>query len=275
MADVAAFSVAGALYLGATFSYHIAWIGRARRFRPLATRLLVAAVLVHGLGVGVRWFESGYPPLSNAFESFSFYGWALMVGYLLLERQTRHPGLGALVTPIALIAIAVASVLPKGIQPLVPVLRSHWLGIHVGISFLAYVTFTLAFVSAVAFLRQDATLKRHRSLGWGSGLPSLVALETQGFRLAMAGLFLLTGSLISGSIWAQHAWGVPWVWQPQQIAALATWGVYALYFATWHGLGWRGRRAAWLLVAGFVAVLITFVGVDLVLPGGLHAFIFR
>ena len=274
MINVLLFTVASVLYLGATVSYHAAWIGKVRRFRGAATRFLLAAVVVHGLGIAARWLESGYPPLSNAFESFSFYSWALMVGYLFLERGSGHPGLGALVTPIALIVIAVASVLPKEIQPLVPVLRSHWLGVHVSISFLAYVTFTLAFVAAVAFLRQDRALKRRRSVGWGKELPSLVTLEALGCRCALAGFCLLTGSLLTGSIWAQRAWGVPWVWQPQQIAALATWFVYAAYFLAWQWLGWRGRRTAWLLVAGFAAVLITFVGVDLVLPGGLHAFIF-
>lgn len=273
MINVVAFAVASALYVGATCAYCAAWVGEVRRFRQPATRLLLAAVVVHGLGIVARWLESGRPPLANAFESFSFYGWLLAVAYLLLERRSRHPGLGALVTPLTLLAIAVASVLPKGIQPLVPVLQSHWLGIHVGISFLAYATFTLAFAAAVAFLRQDRILKQRKGLGWGRDLPPLVGLEILGRRLALAGFVLLTGSLISGAIWAEQAWGVPWVWQPQQVAALATWGVYAAYLGAWHCLGWRGRRMAWLLVAGFVGVLVTFVGVDLAMPGGLHSFI--
>lgn len=273
MVNVAFFVAAGALYFGATLAYRTAWVGKVRRFCEAATRLLLAAVAVHGLGILVRWLESGYPPLSNAFESLSFYAWSLAVAYLLWERKGGRPGLGALVTPIALGAIVVAAALPKRIRPLLPVLQSHWLGIHVTISFLAYAVFTLAFASAVAFLRQDYTLKRRKSLGWGQNLPSLVMLETLGWRCALVGFFLLTGSLVSGSIWAVRAWGVPWVWQPQQVATLVTWFVYAAYFLTRRQLRWRGRRSAWLLVAGFVAVVMTFVGVDLLLPGGYHSFL--
>ncbi len=275
MMDEVAFAVAGMLYLGTTVAYHAAWVVELRRYRRAATWLLLAAVVAHALTLVLRWLQAGRPPLANAFESFSFYGLMLAVGYLLLERRSRHPGLGALVTPIALAAVIVAALLPMGIQPLLPVLQSPWLVVHVSVSFLAYVTFTLAFAAALAFLRQERLLKRRQGLGWGRELPSLLGLERLGLHLALAGSILMTGSLASGAIWAQRAWGVPWVWQPQQVAALVTWAIYAAYLGAWYGLGWRGRRAAWLLVAGFAAVLVTFIGVDLVLPRGLHNFILQ
>ncbi len=273
MADVILFMVALALYCAATFAYMATWLGRSRRFRRWAAGLLLAAVLVHAVGIAARWVESGHPPLSNGFESLAFYGWLLAAAYGILERRIGHPGLGALVTPIALAALLVASVLPKGIEPLIPVLQSQWLGIHVGISFLAYAVFTVGFAVGVAFLRLDAALKRGAApAGWN--LPSLLALDNLGRRLALVGFFLMTGSLLTGSIWAEKAWGVIWVWEPQQIAALVTWLIYALYFYTRHEMDWRGRRSAWLLVVGFAAMLFTFVGVDLFMPGGLHSFLF-
>jgi len=74
-----------------------------------------------------------------------------------------------------------------------------------------------------------------------------VSLETLGWRLAVVGFTLMTGSLVTGALWGRIVWGVPWVWQPQQIGALVTW----------------------------TAVLVTFVGVDLLLPGGLHSFLWQ
>lgn len=273
MADVALFMVALALYCAATFAYMATWLGRSHRFRRWAPGLLMAAVLVQAGGIAIRWVESGYPPLSNGFESLAFYGWILAAVYAVLERRIGHPGLGAMVTPIALAAILVASVLPKEIQPLIPVLQSRWLGIHVGISFLAYAVFTMGFAVGVAFLRLDAALKRGAApVRWD--LPALVTLDNLGRRLALVGFFLMTGSLLTGSIWAEKAWGVIWVWQPQQTAALVTWLIYAVYFYTRHEANWRGRRSAWLLVVGFAAMLFTFVGVDLLMPGGLHSFLF-
>ncbi len=274
MVNISLFAVAAVLYAGATFSYHAAWLGGRRRFRWLATVLLSAAVTVQGVGIGVRWVESGRPPLASGFEGFSFYGWALAAAYLLLlERRGERPGLGAMVTPIALIAVVIAAILPKRIEPLLPVLRSSWLGIHVSVSFMAYVAFTLAFAAAIAYLRQDHVLKRRQGLGWGAEMPSLLALERLGSRASVVGFALMCGSLVTGSLWARRAWGVPWVWQPQQIGALATWIVYAGYLVCWRALRWRGPRLAWWLVAGFVAVIVTFVGADLLLPGSLHNFL--
>jgi cytochrome c-type biogenesis protein CcsB len=279
MVSIACFILALALYLCSTAAYVAAWIGgttQASRSRllALAGQALIGAAVLHGVAIGLRWIAAGRPPLSNGFESFSVYAWALAVLFLLAGWARRYAVLGVLVTPLALGSIVVASVLPKQIEPLVPVLRSYWLPIHVGVSFSAYGVFSLAFVVAVAYLLQERALRRPGSGGWGRQLPSLERLDRSARRLALAGLVLMTGSLLTGSLWAEKAWGVVWVWQPQQVAALVTWAIYAIYFFARHNAGWRDRRAAWLLVAGFLSVLVTFIGADLVMPGSLHGFLF-
>ena len=273
MANVILFSLAVIGYLVAGVCYALVWRVGPRRFGRRASTALLVAAAVHGAGIVARWIESGYPPLSNAFEALSFYGWALAAGYLVLERRIGLRSFGAFVTPIALLAVVAASVLPKSITPLIPVLQSNWLGIHVTISFTAYVVFTLAFAAAVGFVLIDRSLKRARDPA-RLNLPSLIALDNLGKQLAILGFILMSGSLISGSLWAEHAWGVPWVWQPQQVSALVTWLVYAAYLASRSWLHWWGRRSAWMLVGGFAAMLVTFVGVDLMSSGNLHDFLF-
>jgi ABC-type transport system involved in cytochrome c biogenesis permease subunit len=134
--------------------------------------------------------------------------------------------------------------------------------------------FSLAFVAAVAYLMQERALAQPARRRWARQLPPLETLEHLQRRLAIVGLWLMTGSLVTGSLWAEKAWGVVWVWEPQQIAALVTWLIYAFYFYVRYSAGWRDRRAAWLLVGGFGSVLVTFVGADLIMPGGLHSFLF-
>jgi ABC-type transport system involved in cytochrome c biogenesis permease subunit len=171
-------------------------------------------------------------------------------------------------------SILVASVLPKRIEPLVPVLQSHWLPVHVGVSFAAYVLFSLAFVAAVTYLLQLRSLKQPSRRLWARKLPALETLENLQRRTAVAGLVLMSGSLVSGSLWAQQVWGIIWPWEPQQVAALVTWFIYAVYFYARHRADWRDHRGAWLLVGGFVSVLITFVGADLVMLDSRHSFLF-
>ncbi|MBP1705952.1 MAG: cytochrome c-type biosis protein CcsB [Chloroflexi bacterium] len=67
------------------------------------------------------------------------------------------------------------------------------------------------------------------------------------------------------------AWGRYWGWDPKETASLVTWLIYGAYLHARVVRGWRGRRAAILLVVGFAATLFTFFGVNLLLPG-LHSY---
>jgi cytochrome c-type biogenesis protein CcsB len=274
MPSQALFSLTVLMYAVSALAHVAAWLGGHRRGERAAQLSLMIAVLLHGVGIGLRWVEAGYVPVSNGFESFSFYAWGLAVLYLSVGSLRRYSVLGLFVTPLALTSILVASVLPRRVEPLVPVLRSNWLPIHVGISFLAYALFTLAFVVAAAYLIQTRALRNPARRLWARRLPPLETLEELQRRLATVGLWLMTGSLLSGSLWAETAWGEVWPWEPQQIAALVTWLIYAVYFYVRHGAHWRDDRCAWLLVGGFASVIITFVGADLLLPGGRHSFLF-
>ena len=272
MANVVLFGLALLGYAVSTMAYAAWWISHSHWGERLARPALMAAVVLHGAAIALRWIEAGHVPLSNGFEAFSFYAWGLALVYLLFG--ARYAALGVFVTPLALSSIVVASVLPKGIEPLVPVLQSHWLPIHVGISFAAYAMFSLAFVAAVSYLLHLRTLERPGRWLWARQLPSLEALETLQRRTAIVGLVLMTGALISGSLWAEKAWGIVWPWEPQQVAALVTWLIYAFYFYARHNIGWRDRRTAWLLVGGFVSVILTFVGADLMMRDSRHSFLF-
>lgn len=274
MINVICFFLSALLYAWSTFAHLAQWVGSSQRGQRLARPTLIAAVCLHGVAILVRWVQAGYAPLSNGFEAFSFYAWGIGLVYLLVKPLRRFSMLGVFVTPLALSSILIASVLPKRITPLVPVLQSYWLPIHVGISFAAYVLFSLAFVVAIAYLLQERALRQPTRRIWARQLPSLEALDNLARRLALAGLGFMTGSLFSGSLWAEQAWGVVWVWEPQQVASLVTWLIYAVYFYARHSANWRDRRAAWLLVGGFVSVLITFVGADLLMLDSRHSFLF-
>ena len=79
------------------------------------------------------------------------------------------------------------------------------------------------------------------------------------------------GGLLMGAIWANSAWGKYWTWDPKETWSLITWFVYALYLHARFVGGWRGKRVAILAVIGFIAVIFTYLGVNLVLSG-LHAY---
>lgn len=79
------------------------------------------------------------------------------------------------------------------------------------------------------------------------------------------------GGLIFGAIWADQAWGTYWSWDPKETWSLITWFVYAFYLHSRMIRGWRGKRVAIVAVLGFLAVIITYLGVNLLLSG-LHSY---
>lgn len=79
------------------------------------------------------------------------------------------------------------------------------------------------------------------------------------------------GGLIMGAIWANQAWGRYWSWDPKETWSFITWLVYALYLHSRFIAGWRGKKVAIIAIAGFITVISTYLGVNLLLSG-LHAY---
>jgi len=79
------------------------------------------------------------------------------------------------------------------------------------------------------------------------------------------------GGLIFGAIWADQAWGSYWVWDPKETWSLITWFIYAFFLHARLLRGWRGHKIAVVAVVGFVAVIFTYLGVNLLLSG-LHSY---
>ncbi len=79
------------------------------------------------------------------------------------------------------------------------------------------------------------------------------------------------GGLIFGAIWADQAWGVYWSWDPKETWSLITWFIYAFYLHSRLLRGWRGRKIAVVASLGFVAVIFTYLGVNILLSG-LHSY---
>ncbi|MEK6693039.1 MAG: c-type cytochrome biogenesis protein CcsB [Nitrospirota bacterium] len=79
------------------------------------------------------------------------------------------------------------------------------------------------------------------------------------------------GGLIFGGVWAAQAWGTYWSWDPKETWSLITWLVYAIYLHARVMRGWKGKKAVVIASVGFLIVIFTYLGVNLLLSG-LHAY---
>jgi cytochrome c-type biogenesis protein CcsB len=102
-------------------------------------------------------------------------------------------------------------------------------------------------------------------------LPSSDNLDRITYKTISLAFPLLTLMIASGAYWANQTWGSYWSWDPKETWAAITWLVYALYLHMRITRGWRGRRAAYFAIVGFIVVMFTFFGVTYLLPG-LHSY---
>jgi cytochrome c-type biogenesis protein CcsB len=97
-------------------------------------------------------------------------------------------------------------------------------------------------------------------------------LDTAHMTVLQLAFWTLGVGILLGAWWADHSWGRWWAFDPKETWALVTWIVYLIVIhVRMTGLKDRGLTTAWLSVAGFVVMLWTYFGVNLLLPG-LHAY---
>jgi ABC-type transport system involved in cytochrome c biogenesis permease subunit len=120
------------------------------------------------------------------------------------------------------------------------------------------------------YLLQERELKLKTFGAIFHRLPSLTTINDIATTTAGTGLTLLTLGIISGMLWSSSRDGQLWHNDPKEIFAALTWLLYLMLILYRATAGWRGRRAAWLGVAGFALVLCTFIGARLM--GGYHVF---
>ena len=213
--------------------------------------------------LGFRWIAAGHGPFSNMYEFSLSFVWGTLAAHLYFEFRYGLRSLAILVLPVCLAMLAYAATVPSEIDPLVPALQNNLLlSIHVAVAIAAYGAFALSFAAAVLFLfnRQD----RFR---W---LPRRALLDEVGYKAVMFAFPLLALVVILGAVWAKVAWGTYWSWDPKETASLVTWLIYGGYLHARVVRGWKGERSAYLLVAGFGAVVFTYFGNYFF--GGLHSY---
>jgi cytochrome c-type biogenesis protein CcsB len=226
-----------------------------------ATAITLAGFVAHTVSHAFRLYEMGRPPLTSPYESLSFFAWAVILIYLIMEFRYRNRILGAFVVPLAILAASGAAALPSRMAEFVPQLQGLGLWSHVAMALFGNAAFALTFSAGLVYLIQERRLKSRQFGGLNFRMPSLEVLDDIGFKSILFGFPLLTLALISGSLWAEHARGSFLTWRPWEIWSAVSWTIYGGLLYARVSVGWRGRKAALLAILGFCLVLVTFIGV--------------
>lgn len=227
-----------------------------------ATYVLVAIGYVLQLvGLGERGRAVGGCPLGNTFEIFQFTAWSATTLYLAIGVRFRQSLLGYFTSCLAAVLTLVSLAIPAwDATRRTRIFSNPWIELHASLALFSYGVFGLLALTALMLVLRNYSLKQKHLGGWFSFLPSILDLDHISLRLLVAGVILLTASLVGGAFY--------WVRDTSSVDALkllTTVGVWVAYTVALT-LRLRGhllaKRFAWTCLALFGAALVSLGAVD-------------
>jgi cytochrome c-type biogenesis protein CcsB len=245
-------------------------IRRRPTLSPATLAALGLGLLLHAAALGTEAAEIHRLPVTDVRSALSFFSFLATLAFFFVYLRYRITALGLFMLPLVFVLTLISALHPQ--RPFAnPAFRGGWLLIHIASIFLGYTAFLLTFVAAIMYLFQERELKSKRPRALYYRLPSLEVCDELYSRSLVFGLPFLSLGILTGFVWASRTWKGPWEFDPKVLASLATWLVYLVLFSTRLSGAWRGRRSAYLAIFGFIAMMVTFLGISVL--SGQHGYI--
>jgi len=251
--------------------------------RPFDERLGTAGIALVYVGIGLlaacivlRGLSTSRVPWGNMYEFINLTSFCGLVAAAVVLRRPQYRSLWVFVLVPVLILLTVSGRwLYSHAAPVMPALQSYWLPIHVSVVSLGSGVFLVGGVASILFLLKlsrfggaDRSDALSRVL---AKLPDAQTLDRIAYRTTIFAFPVFGFGVIFGAIWAEEAWGRYWGWDPKETVSFIAWVIYAAYLHARSTAGWRDRKAAWINVAGFVAMVFNLFFINLVTVG-LHSY---
>jgi cytochrome c-type biogenesis protein CcsB len=254
-------------------------LGEGRRAGNIGMSLTWLGTLLLGMAILFRGLSAGRVPMGNMYEFSLAAGFAVSLTYCLMSISRDLRWLGVFITVPVLLDLGLAlTVLYAESSQLVPALNSYWLAIHVSAAVVCFGAFTIgAALSGLYLVAQSAEdrvaagKEPGRSAAIAQRIPSADRLDLMSYRIHAFMFPIWTFAVIAGAIWAEAAWGRYWGWDPKETWAFITWVIYAAYLHARATAGWRGKKAAYVAIAGYATILFNYFVVNIFVQG-LHSY---
>ncbi|MGH9717609.1 MAG: cytochrome C assembly family protein [Candidatus Acidiferrales bacterium] len=242
------------------------WVGR------LASFLLASGIVCHYFALLERSHWIHAVPYDDLYGSMSLFAWLLAVTYLGLEFLHRQRSVGALVTSVLVIWIAlVAAFAPDKILATPPP-QGPLFALHVTLNTWAYAAFGLSFILSLVYLLQDRFLRSRHPIVAFWRFPALDVLDRMSRSGVYVGLATMVVGVSLGFMYEHRLDGaISWT-DPKVVVTLAIFVIYLAYLGLSRTSGWRGTRAARVCALNFAVVLFSYTAVNLYLTS-FHRFL--
>ena len=246
---------------------------------PLADRFGKAGLALVYLGIALllgcivlRGLATARAPWGNMYEFINLTSFCGLAAAAVVLRKPQFRALWVFVLVPVLILLTVSGKwLYTHAAPVMPALQSYWLPIHVSVVSLGSGVFLVAGVASILFLLKMSRFGDGALAGVVSRLPDAQSLDRIAYRTTIFAFPVFGFGVIFGAIWAEEAWGRYWGWDPKETLSFIAWVIYAAYLHARSTAGWRDKKAAWINVAGFAAMVFNLFFINLVTVG-LHSY---
>lgn len=214
----------------------------------------------------LRWIVAGHIPLTGSAETQHFMAWVslLISGVMALKKNGRVNTIatGLIVSGLMMLVSVMSSANPK-ITPLMPVLSSPLLGLHVAIIMVAYALLAFMLINGLAAVVVRLCSK--------NALPEIERMAEVSRNMLFPAVMCLAFGIMIGSVWANISWGNYWAWDPKETWSLITLMIYAIALHKNMAPGLQKPLNFHIFnILAFLSVLMTYFGVNLL--GGMHAY---
>ncbi|HET7159210.1 MAG TPA: cytochrome c biogenesis protein CcsA, partial [Burkholderiales bacterium] len=131
---------------------------------------------------------------------------------------------------------------------------------HLLIAMLAYSLLTIASLHVLLMALIERRLHDGTLTQLLHKLPPLLTMETLLFRIIWAGFVLLTLTLVSGVVFSEALFGKAAQLNHKTVFGVLSWGIFAALLAGRQIQGWRGRVAVRWTLAGFITLVLAYIG---------------
>lgn len=276
-AVVILFWFAIALYASATVLYAYYFIDKRRSLSWYATFLTGAGFLCATASIGLRSVVTRGTQLTGP-NSLVLAAWALVLVYFFVEHVVRLKVYGTVLVPVSAVLLVTAQLLGVNVAAGASLSAiqlqqlDDWRGgIHVALILLANAGFAIGAAASILYLVQEQQLKKHHVNIFFRRLPSLATTDLLARRAVVWAFPAYTAGLLLGIIRAIETVGAGWWSDLRVIVAAIVWVIFGAYLFLRYRSGVSGRHAAWVAIAGLVAVVVLSVAARTV-PAGFHVF---
>src|SRR3990172_4045518 len=220
--------------------------------RRLYLLTIIAILCIEGAYIGIRWFDTGHPPIFGTFEATLCASWMLILFSVLIDRKAQF---ARIVIPIAALTLFYGLNFDKTGKPLVISEQSYWVYFHALFAWIAYGFYIFSFAGAVTILVNQTTPTHLFTKEGERGGVDLFTYQT-----LLWGFFAQTIMFALGSYYSIRLHGSWWVWDPVEYLFAVSWCLYAIPI---HGrilYGWGPQRIAWLILLGMVGTILFYWG---------------